>query len=711
MRVLSDPLVASVIGSMIIAIVEVAALGSFDPGLVAVVLVLFAALGLAIGLVIAGEESIVARMSLTGIRAALVRGLGALPPLVFVADGLFEGARASQLPGAAYAWLWVPALGFVGTVVALYAGNRWFVPFAVRRRVLAGLLAVVLVAMEMANRSLFRSEYPDVHAFLALLSCICASLALWLATGADLRRQWTRRRAVVWAAVVATLGGMFVLTLALGLGDSDNRWRLATRGSHARHIARVIRGAFDFDGDGFSSVLGGGDCDDGDPAVYPGAAEILGNGRDEDCDGVDSPVPPVAADTGDRRRMMAEWLASDDVSALLSRTRTMNVLIIAIDALRADVFFSDEGAKAMPRARGLAAESVVFSRAFAPSAGTDLSVSTVVTGRIDPFQRLETTLPEAMQRAGRATEALLPSEVLRYAGKVLLTRGIDRLDPYVNDSRQRDVGSYTTTADVTRQAVAAIKKRASAGEPFYMWLHFFDVHEHLQVERADPRLAKVVAGFDLGTRAGKYTALAALTDTGVGQVLDALEAQSLADNTIVVLISDHGESLAEDSRLPDNHGRFVYNALTHVPLAVRVPGLAPRRVDTAISIVDLTPTLLQLAGAEPIPDMDGTTLLPHLVEWAPESLQAWSRPIVLHESEQWGVIDWPLKLMVRPAENLTELYDLSVDFAEKRDVSGERGDDVLILKGLYAGFPEPSLDRTRAGRKRRDELARPPRTR
>jgi hypothetical protein len=100
--------------------------------------------------------------------------------------------------------------------------------------------------------------------------------------------------------------------------------------------------------------------------------------------------------------------------------------------------------------------------------------------------------------------------------------------------------------------------------------------------------------------------------------------------------------------------------------------------------------------------------LPHLVEDPPPDLVDAARAIVLNEQEQWGVIEWPLKLMVRAGDNLVELYDLEQDFGERRDLSGERRAEVARLKARYAEFPRPTLDRSRAGRRLRDERARPP---
>ena len=152
---------------------------------------------------------------------------------------------------------------------------------------------------------------------------------------------------------------------------------------------------------------------------------------------------------------------------------------------------------------------------------------------------------------------------------------------------------------------------------------------------------------------------------------DELERRGRADDTIVVLFSDHGESLGEDPRLPDHHGLVVYQALTHVPVAVRVPGVAPRALPAPMSLVDLPPTVLGLLGVSDgggMAPLDGVDLSDDVLG-APLELIARDRTLVMNEQDQWAVVAWPYKLLVRPADNLTELYDLAADPDERHDLA------------------------------------------
>jgi arylsulfatase A-like enzyme len=328
-----------------------------------------------------------------------------------------------------------------------------------------------------------------------------------------------------------------------------------------------------------------------------------------------------------------------------------------------------------------------------------------LTGRINPFMPIEQTIPEALHDSGRTTWAILPSEALRYAGQTLLSRGLDHLDVVVNDrGSKKDVGSYTTSVETADHGIAALTQLARAKRPFFLWLHFFDVHEHAQVEATDPRLAEFAGPDALRSKAGRYHALVALTDREIGRFLEELERQGLADKTVVVFFTDHGESLGDDPRLPESHGRFVYNPLVHVPLAFRIPAVEGTALPDAVSLLDMPATVLELLAIDR-PKVDGWSLLPLITA---DVATLGPRALPLHESDQWGVVAWPWKLMVRPRDNLIELYDLANDFDERTDLAERDPDQVRVLKALYAQFPPVKIDRSPAGREERERLARPP---
>jgi arylsulfatase A-like enzyme len=374
----------------------------------------------------------------------------------------------------------------------------------------------------------------------------------------------------------------------------------------------------------------------------------------------------------------------------------MNVLLITVDALRFDLLAPGaQDRDDFPNLVKLLDESAWFTHAIAPASGTDVSLSTLVTGRFDPFQRVATTLPEAIRSLGRHTWAAIPAEVSRYVGDTLIARGIEHFVTVHTDWAVADIGDHVSAPTTGLEGRRALE--AAAGTPWLIWLHFFDVHEHHQIDVPKQLIEQVHAG---PTEAfTKYRALLRAIDDEVGKVL----AKADLDHTIVVFLADHGESLGVDPRFLDTHGQVAYGPLVRVPFALRVPGVKPGVRTDLVSLVDVAPTLLDLLGAPTAMTTDGVDLAPALFG---ESLPP-GRAVVVHEQQQWSVVEWPYQLLVKPADNLVELYDLDQDPGERNDLAATHPDLVSRLRARYSEVPVVKIDRTPSGRVFREQQAQP----
>ena len=392
----------------------------------------------------------------------------------------------------------------------------------------------------------------------------------------------------------------------------------------------------------------------------------------------------------------------------------MNVLLIVVDAMRTDLLENTEdNRRDFPNLFRLREESRSFSRAFAPGAGTDLSMSGVFTGRVNPWDTVDITLAEAMGESGRRTHAVVPNEVFYFAGKTLLVRGFDTHKRLINDLVERNVSSYATSTRTTALAErffedwAGENTQAGAQKPFFAWVHYFDVHEHHQVPTGDRNLLAANDGVRGETPAQKYRALARLVDREIGTLLDDLRASGQLDESIVVLMSDHGEGLSTDPRLPEHHGQFIYNDLVHVPMMIRVPGVEPREIDRAVSLIDLYPTMIELAGGTGSAQADAISLVPHLTTTPPAEPPE-PRLLALNEVEQFGVVRWPYKLIIDAEDGHAEVYDLSTDWDEQRDISSTQPELTRQLRHAYEQLPSVVVDRTRKARRSHELAARKP---
>lgn len=144
------------------------------------------------------------------------------------------------------------------------------------------------------------------------------------------------------------------------------------------------------------------------------------------------------------------------------------------------------------------------------------------------------------------------------------------------------------------------------------------IHDPRRVRAWDPEIRRELDGrgaqdgaLSFGTPDAErvrdaYDGAVAYADAMVGLLMAGLHERGLDRRAIVVVLADHGESLGEDGRF--GHGDALGDAELRVPLMIRAPGAAPRRVEAPVSLLDVTPTLLELAGAQPLAEAHGSSL-------------------------------------------------------------------------------------------------------
>jgi arylsulfatase A-like enzyme/Tfp pilus assembly protein PilF len=369
------------------------------------------------------------------------------------------------------------------------------------------------------------------------------------------------------------------------------------------------------------------------------------------------------------------------------------IVLVSVDTLRADHVGCYGAADARtPHIDTVAARGVRFAAAFSPTPLTLPAHATLLTGR-DPaghgvrhnsIHRLAPgvpTLAERLAAAGFATAAVVGARVLER--RFGLDRGFSHYDDLVEGRPHGPIGYAERSAEAVVDA--ALAWLANAPDRFFLWVHLYDPH----------RPYEPPPGFASAFTTRPYDGEIAFADAQIGRLLAAIDARWGDAGLLVVATADHGESLGEHGEL--THGYSLYDATQRVPLVMRGPGVpGGRTLEAPVSLADVAPTILALAGAAPLDDASGVDLAPgwrgarsrgrgiYLETLATQLDFGWS-PLLAIRTDRLKYVRAP-----RP-----ELYDLAADPRETRDLAAERAEEVRALdaelEALLARRSQPPL--------------------
>ncbi|HEX7138193.1 MAG TPA: sulfatase, partial [Vicinamibacterales bacterium] len=377
-----------------------------------------------------------------------------------------------------------------------------------------------------------------------------------------------------------------------------------------------------------------------------------------------------------------------------------NVLLVTIDTLRFDrvgAYGSPLGLT--PTLDRLAAEGQRAVTAYAHVPMTLPSHATLMTGMY-PFSngvrdngsfRLDggkPTLAKALKAAGYRTGAFVGAFVLD--ARFGLNAGFD-----VYDDRMTSTGGAPEVVQRPAEQVlapaaawilngplspgpAALSNPSSlTPNPFFAWIHLYDPHEpYVPPEPYRSRYAS-----------DPYAGEVAYADTALGAFLDRLRSAGTLARTLIVVASDHGESLGEHGER--THGLFAYDATLRVPLVLWAStALAPGTFSGLTRLIDVTPTILDLIGIARPNGMDGRSLRSSIEGQADaDRRSSYFEALNANLTRNWaplkGVIVDRLKLVDLP---LPELYDLDADPGETRNVYASDAARAKPLESMLDGL-------------------------
>jgi len=500
-----------------------------------------------------------------------------------------------------------------GTFAALQPTARlphgWLCSRPILRWVMSTLFLLAAAAMTWVDRRHFLELYPSAHLALQAVSLWAATCVI-VAFG-PVPRRWLRPRGAVLAASVV------LALLPLGLvrnSDDPTIDRILNRPLPALALA-IHRDITDFDRDGYSSLLGGGDCEPWRPSANPGAAEIPDNGIDDNCR------------YGDR---VTQIETGEDEPAPVLDGPAPNVVLITLDAVVHD-HMSVYGYErdTTPNLKRFAADAIVFRRAYTSAPWTSLAIPSLLRGvyarrmrwtrvgetdryrllRVQEYGNLakgeklrimfglpldepRPPFPERLQGAGYHTIASLDDGYSQFLSK---KAGVDK---GFTDFRQVDSLPRKQQNDVgnTGLALAALRARPP-DKPFLLWVHYFGPHDPSTKHEEVPSFGSSVK--DL------YDHEIRFADHALGPLLAELDAMSKERPLAVFVTADHGEYLTNTRRV---HGSGLHELTTHIPMIARLPGVAPGHNDALVSLVDIPVTILRMCGVRGSARMDGVDL-------------------------------------------------------------------------------------------------------
>ena len=397
------------------------------------------------------------------------------------------------------------------------------------------------------------------------------------------------------------------------------------------------------------------------PSAAPEASEHAGSAGGASPT---SPTPGVGSSAS----------AVESARTVSGPKRPLNVLLLTVDSLRADMPWQGYARDIAPHLTKLAKESAIYPRAYSVSSYTAKSVAALLSGRYPSqlyrnwsffaeYSLANEFFPELLQAKGVRT---LGGHAHFYFdhGKNL-NQGFDvwRMVPGIKVNNTTD--ESVTGDKMTDMAIEMLGEEQNTKGPFFLWLHYMDPHDQYRTHPEAPK-------FGRDTR-DHYDNEVFYTDLQIERLLAFARKQAWWERTAVILSADHGEAFGEHKMY--RHAFALWEVLTRVPLLFHAPGIAPKTIEKRRSDIDLAPTIVDLLGLEPSQNFVGKSLVPELFGL---EMPGDREPILTdlpadsNNPPTRAMVSGNFKLIVDGEGERLSLYDLENDPGERKNLARDR---------------------------------------
>ena len=623
-----------------------------------------------------------------GIRAAFACGLASaslgaflafiVAPIVVLVAGISRRIRArrSRLrwlwPAPLLATAWLSAALLIGALPHYTHPRDTVVTCSFTLAIFLAAIAsrtprrVAVAASIVAIIALWATDIAMSQTLIELRDLLGLATVCWvvtLATPIRARLEHARTRVVMGSLLLVCASSALVIA---SIDRAAPGWRVRSwqYGRYEERLERAARTLVDFDGDGFSPVAWGSDCNDLDPTRNPYAHEGPGL-HDANCNGVTPSEQPTDDDRG---------LAPANGEPALAASVVDRVLLVTIDCARADTLRAD----VMPELTAFATRGITFDRLYAGATRTAASLPLMMRGTL----------------SATPLAAILGREKIPSAAIV---------------AWRDDAHSASTMQDFTRQTLpdgqlarfdaehatdlALAEMRATRGTRAFTWVHYFDAHAPIQVVLPPGPPPFAVTPKNLDASFATYLYALTLIDHQLGRIFDDLVQSGELARTMVIVTSDHGEGFGPHGVM--YHAVSGYEPIVHVPGVFVAPGVAPGHYTELATHRDILPTALGALGLDARAreaEVFGRSWL-RIRDGAQAPLH---RFVVIQSLREAGpservaplgaLVDARFKLIETFEDGLLEMYDTRADPGEESDLVPADSDDVRRLRHDLALF-------------------------